>query len=68
NAASTEEQIRAIDWHRIPSIQADMIASYVIARSVGQPFLGIAGSFDAAQRGDIIILLPANDETRLLGS
>src|SRR5262245_45541419 len=35
NAASTEEQIRAIDWHRIPSITAEMIAPYVITRGVG---------------------------------
>jgi hypothetical protein len=68
NAASTEEQIRAIDWRRIPSIPAEMIALYVIARGVGQPLLGIAGSLDSAQRGDIIIVLPANDETRLLDS
>ncbi|HEU5103760.1 MAG TPA: hypothetical protein VFU22_32310 [Roseiflexaceae bacterium] len=68
NAASTQEQIRAIDWHGIPSITAAMLASYVITRSVGQPFFAIAGSYDAAQRGDIIMLLPANDETRLLES
>jgi hypothetical protein len=66
NPTSTEEQIRAIDWRRIPSMAAEMIASYVISRAVGQPFLGIAGSFDAAQRGDVIIILPAKDETRLL--
>jgi hypothetical protein len=66
NAASTEEQVRAIDWNAIPSISADMLAAYVIARGVGQPFLGVTGSFDAAQRGDIIILLPADDETGLL--
>jgi hypothetical protein len=66
NAASTAEQIMAIDWHGIPSISANMIAQYVITRGVEQPFLGIAGSFDAAQRGDSIIVLPAKDETRLL--
>jgi hypothetical protein len=68
NAASTEEQIRAIDWRRIPLVADDMIAAYVITRGVGQPFLGIAGSFDAAQRGEIIIIVPANKGTRLLGN
>ena len=66
HAASTVEQIRAIDWHAIPAISANMIAPYAITCGVGQPFLGIAGSFDAAQRGDIILVLPANDETPLL--
>ena len=62
NAASTEEHIKAINWRSIPSITIEMIESYVIKRDVGQPFLGIAGSLDAAQRGDIITLLPAKDE------
>jgi hypothetical protein len=66
NAASTEEQIRAIDWRRIPLIADDMVAPYVITRGVGQPFLGIAGSLDAAQRGDVMILRPAHGESRLL--
>ena len=65
NATSTEEQIQAIDWQRIPSIDAATLASYVIGHAVGQPFLGIAGSFDAAQRGEVIIVLPANDQAQL---
>jgi hypothetical protein len=66
NAASTVEQIRTIDWHAIPAIPANMIARYIITRGVGEPFIGISGSFDAAQRGDIIQVLPAKDETPLL--
>ena|SRR5215216_1788795 len=65
NATSTEEQITAIDWHHIPSIEAATMARYVITRTSGQPFVGIAGSFDAAQRGEIIIVMPADDETAL---
>jgi hypothetical protein len=65
NATSTEEQITAIDWQHIPSIDAAMMTHYVITYTSGQPFLGIAGSFDAAQRGEIIIVVPANDETPL---
>ena len=67
NATSTEEQIKAIDWHQLPSIGAATMRRYIITRTVGQPFLGIAGSFDAAQRGEIIIVMPANDETQLRG-
>src|SRR5215218_5990348 len=65
NATSTEEQITAIDWHHIPLIDAATMARYVITRNSGQPFVGIAGSFDAAQRGEIIIVMPADDETAL---
>jgi hypothetical protein len=65
NATSTEEQIMAIDWQHIPSIDAATMKRYVITRSTGQPFVGIAGSFDAAQRGEIIIVMPAHDETQL---
>jgi len=68
NATSTEEQIKAIDWHQIPSIDAATMTRYVITRASGQPFLGIVGSFDAAQRGEIIIVMPANDETQLRDS
>jgi hypothetical protein len=59
NAMSTEEQIEAIDWYQISSIDAATMTRYVITHTVGQPFLGIAGSFDAAQRGAIIIIMPA---------
>jgi hypothetical protein len=68
SATSTEEQIKAIDWHQLPSIDAATMSRYIITRTVGQPFLGIAGSFDAAQRGEIIIVMPANDETQLRDS
>jgi hypothetical protein len=59
NTLGTEEQIRAIDWRQIPSIDATTLTRYVITHSDGQPFLGIAGSYDAAQRGQIIIVIPA---------
>ena len=65
NATSTEEQITAIDWQHIPSIDAATIKQYVITCTTGQPFLGIAGSLDAAQRGQIIIVMPAHNETQL---
>ena len=65
NATSTEEQLTAIDWHHIPSIDTATMARYVITRTSGQPFVGIAGSFDAAQRGEIIIVMPADEETAL---
>jgi hypothetical protein len=65
NPSSTEEQITSIDWHQIPPIDAATITCYAIARTSGQPFLGIAGSFDAALQGEIIIVIPGNDETLL---
>ena len=65
NPNSTEIEIAAIDWRAIPLVNAQTATLFIISHAVGQTFLGIAPSFDAAERGDIMLLLPANDETRL---
>lgn len=60
--ASSEVEIAAIDWCAIPSLDDQDAKAYIITQAVGQPFLGFAGSLDAAQRGDILLLLPAITE------
>lgn len=65
NPKSTEIEIAAIDWQAIPQVSAQTATLFIISQAVGQPFLGIAPSFDAATRSEIMLLLPANDETRL---
>jgi hypothetical protein len=34
----------------------------VIGQAAGEPFLGLAGSLDTAQRGKIFLLIPAHRE------
>jgi hypothetical protein len=62
NAASTAAQIACIDWNAIPAVDAHTITAYVIRQAAGEPFLGLAGSLDTAQRGEIFLLVPAHRE------
>jgi hypothetical protein len=62
NAASAEAQIESIDWSAIPAVDEHTIAAYVIGHAAGEPFLGLAGSLDTAQRGEIFLLIPAHQE------
>lgn len=64
--SSDAEQIAAIDWRHLPQADVFVALHYVISKAVGQPFLGFAGSLDAAISADIILLLPAENETPLL--
>ncbi|MBC8160148.1 MAG: hypothetical protein H7Z42_02930 [Roseiflexaceae bacterium] len=65
NPLHSAEQTGTIDWHCIPQVDAETSVNYIITRAVTQPFLGIAGSLDAAQRGEIMLLRPADDDMRL---
>ncbi len=65
NAASTDAQVDCIDWNAIPAVDSRTIAPYVITNAAGEPFLGIAGSLDTVQRGDIFLIIPANEEHTL---
>jgi hypothetical protein len=62
NAASTEAQVASIDWGAIPAVDARTVGAYVIGHVAGAPFLGLAGSLDTAQRGEIFLLIPAYQE------
>jgi hypothetical protein len=62
HAASTEAQVAHIDWGAIPAVDAQALAAYVIGRAAGEPFLGLAGSLDTAQRGEIFLLIPASED------
>jgi hypothetical protein len=62
HAASTEAQVARIDWGAIPAADAQALAAYVIDRAAGEPFLGLAGSLDTAQRGEIFLLIPAIED------
>jgi hypothetical protein len=63
HAASTEAQVAHIDWGAIPTVDAQALAAYVIGRAAGEPFLGLAGSLDTAQRGEIFLLVPASEDS-----
>jgi hypothetical protein len=62
NPASTEAQVACVDWSAIPAIDAHAVAAYVIGHAAGEPFLGLAGSLDTAQCGEIFLLIPAHQE------